>query len=125
VLPKSSVQPSSYKRDSYNGYGNGLARAFELTATPALFGFIGRLIDRKAGTSPFVMISLILFAIVGMFIKHHEHSLVASQGHADPAAVRARSAVDAFGARATLATGVTLDTDTLADVAQPSNGVRL
>ena len=84
MLPE-SLQPANYKRESYNGYGNGLARAFELTVTPALFGFIGHLIDRATGTGPGFMVALVIFAIVGMFIKlwfgddhemkHHESQI--------------------------------------------------
>ncbi len=60
---------ANYKRDSYNGFGNGLARAFELTATPALFGLIGHFVDGWANTTPWFTIGLVVFAIIGMFIK--------------------------------------------------------
>ncbi len=131
MLPKSSEKPTlsasslaSYKRDSYNGYGNGLAKAFELTMTPALFGGIGYLIDRKADTKPMFMIGLILFAIVGMFIrmwygyddemKHHEKSMVRSgpsAGSPSPTDATPVNYGDAIPERITLPTGVTLDTD--------------
>lgn len=35
-----------------NGFGDALARAFEMVATPAVFGFLGFLLDRRLGTSP-------------------------------------------------------------------------
>lgn len=57
------------RRDLYNGFGDGLARAFEFAATPAIFGFFGWLIDRAAGTSPIFMIVLAGLAVVGMFIR--------------------------------------------------------
>ena len=37
--------------------------------TPALFGGIGFLIDRKADTKPLFTVGLVLFAIVGMFVR--------------------------------------------------------
>lgn len=56
-------------RDLYNGFGNGLARAFELAVTPAVFGGIGYAVDRSIGTVPLVTIGLLLFALVGMFVR--------------------------------------------------------
>jgi hypothetical protein len=38
------------RRDLYNGFGDALAKAFELMATPALFAFFGWLLDRRLGT---------------------------------------------------------------------------
>ena len=38
----------------------GFTAAFELVATPALFGFIGYLIDRQLGTGPWVMVVLVV-----------------------------------------------------------------
>ena len=61
------------RRDLYNGFGDGLARAFELAATPAVFGFLGWLVDRALGTPPAFMIALALFAIVGMFVRMWIH----------------------------------------------------
>ncbi len=57
------------RRDLYNGFGDGLARAFEFAATPAVFGFFGWLIDRALGTSPVFMIVLAAVCVVGMFIR--------------------------------------------------------
>ena len=131
VLPKSSEKPSlsasslaTYKRDSYNGYGNGLAKAFELTMTPALFGGIGYLIDRKADTKPWFTVGLVLFAIVGMFVrmwygyddemKAHEKKMVRSGPSAGSVAAKDSAPVnygDAIPERVTLPTGVTLDSE--------------
>ena len=33
------------KRETYNGFGEALSRAFEFAVTPAIFGGIGWLID--------------------------------------------------------------------------------
>jgi F0F1-type ATP synthase assembly protein I len=57
------------KRDLYNGFGDGLARAFEYAVTPAIFGVIGWLIDRAVGTMPLFTIVLALLCVVGMFLK--------------------------------------------------------
>jgi F0F1-type ATP synthase assembly protein I len=39
----------------------GLASAFELIATPAIFGFLGHLLDEKLGTGALFMIGFALF----------------------------------------------------------------
>jgi len=57
------------KRDLYNGFGDGLARAFEYAVTPAIFGVLGYLLDRAIGTVPIFTIILPLLCVVGMFLK--------------------------------------------------------
>jgi F0F1-type ATP synthase assembly protein I len=59
----------SEKRDFYNGFGDALARAFEFAVTPAIFGFLGYVLDRAIGTIPVFTIILALLCIVGMFLK--------------------------------------------------------
>ena len=49
------------KRELNTGFGDALARAFELVATPGIFALLGWLLDRRLGTSP-------LFAFVFFFI---------------------------------------------------------
>ena len=49
------------RRELNNGFGDSLARAFELAVTPAIFGFLGHLLDGKLGTSP---LFLLLFALI-------------------------------------------------------------
>jgi len=44
-----------------NGFGDGLQSAFELIATPAIFGFLGHLLDQKLGTGSLFLISFALF----------------------------------------------------------------
>ena len=44
------------RRDLYNGFGDSLARAVELVTTPAIFGFLGWLLDGRLGTRPLFMI---------------------------------------------------------------------
>ena len=57
------------RRDLYNGFGDGLARAFEFAVTPAVFGGIGYLMDRWLGIVPVLTIVLFLFAMTGMFVR--------------------------------------------------------
>lgn len=56
-------------RDLYNGFGNGLSRAFELAVTPAVFGGIGYLLDRRFDMVPVFTIALLVLALVGMFVR--------------------------------------------------------
>lgn len=60
---------TGYKRDLYNGFGNGLSRAFELAVTPAVFGGIGYVLDRVFGLVPVLTIALLLLSLVGMFVR--------------------------------------------------------
>ena len=53
------------RQDLYNGFGNGLSRAFELAATPAVFGVLGWLLDRWAGTLPLFTLLLFFFGVAG------------------------------------------------------------
>jgi F0F1-type ATP synthase assembly protein I len=57
------------KRDLYNGFGDGLAKAFEFAVTPGIFGVLGYFLDRAIGTLPLFTIILVLLCIVGMFLK--------------------------------------------------------
>jgi F0F1-type ATP synthase assembly protein I len=57
------------RRDTYNGFGEAFSRGFELAVTPALFGFLGYVIDRWLGIVPVLTIVFLLFALVGMFVK--------------------------------------------------------
>ena len=57
------------RRDLYNGFGNGLSRAFEFAVTPAVFGGIGYLLDHRLDIVPVFTIVLFLFAMTGMFIR--------------------------------------------------------
>lgn len=57
------------RRETYEGFGNALARGFELAATPALFGFLGYLLDRWLDTAPAFMLGLFVFSVVGLFVK--------------------------------------------------------
>jgi F0F1-type ATP synthase assembly protein I len=48
------------------GFGDGLSRAFELSATPAIFAGLGWLIDRWVGTQPLFLLVFFFFAIAGV-----------------------------------------------------------
>ena len=50
------------RRELNNGFGNALARAFELVLTPMIAGFLGYLLDGKVGTRPLFMLVLFLTA---------------------------------------------------------------
>ena len=43
------------------GFGDGLAAAFELVATPTIFGFLGHLLDDRLGTGALFLIAFALF----------------------------------------------------------------
>jgi F0F1-type ATP synthase assembly protein I len=49
------------RRQLTDGFGNALAKAFELAFTPAIFGFLGWLLDRRLGTEP---LFLLLFVVI-------------------------------------------------------------
>jgi hypothetical protein len=53
------------QRDLYNGFGDALAKAFELVVTPAIFAFFGWLLDRKVGTQP--LFTLLFAGIVFLY----------------------------------------------------------
>jgi F0F1-type ATP synthase assembly protein I len=72
VIPTGSEQDDKALRANqqlYNGFGNGFARAFELAVTPAIFGFLGYLLDRAVGTSPVFLIVFALLCVIGMGIR--------------------------------------------------------
>jgi hypothetical protein len=46
------------RRDLYNGFGDTMARAFEVVFTPFLFGLLGFWIDGRTHTRPLFTLSL-------------------------------------------------------------------
>ena len=56
-------------RELNAGFGESLSRAFELAVTPAIFAWLGWLLDGKAGTRPLFMISFFLFVVCYLFWK--------------------------------------------------------
>jgi F0F1-type ATP synthase assembly protein I len=57
------------QQDLHRGFSDALARAIELVLTPIVFAGVGWLIDRVAGTSPWGMVTLFAFALVGTAVK--------------------------------------------------------
>jgi F0F1-type ATP synthase assembly protein I len=57
------------KRALYNGFGDTLTRAVEFVAAPAIFAFLGRLLDSLLGTEPLFMVALATFAFVGVVVR--------------------------------------------------------
>ncbi len=53
-------------REVNNGFGDGLAAAFEMVATPVLFAFFGYLLDRRLG------LHLVFTLIFGLFVFAYE-----------------------------------------------------
>jgi hypothetical protein len=76
----------------YNGFGNGLAKAIEMVATPALFGLMGHFVDGWLGTNPLFTILLVLFALAGMGVRMYYAYETEMKAHeaAGPWAARAR-----------------------------------
>ena len=68
--PSTSESPAKYKRESYQGLGDGMSRAFELALTPAIFGGLGYFLDQKFNTQPICMIVLVVLTLVGMFVRN-------------------------------------------------------
>ncbi len=59
------------RRETYRGFGDGLARAFEIAMTPAIFGAGGWALDRWLGTTPLFIILTVLLAVVGMAVRSY------------------------------------------------------
>ena len=51
------------QREMRLGFGDGLAAAFELAATPAIFGFLGWLLDRHLDLFPVFTLGFALVAV--------------------------------------------------------------
>jgi F0F1-type ATP synthase assembly protein I len=57
------------RQQTYRGFGDALAMAFELVMTPMLFGLGGYGLDRWLGTSPVFTIVLSLLGIIGISVR--------------------------------------------------------
>ena len=81
------------KRELNNGFGESLAKAFELVVTPGIFGFLGWLLDNKIGTTPLftLVFTLLVFGYVSWKLwgsyerqmQAHEARLRMSRASAD------------------------------------------
>ena len=70
------------RRELMNGFGDGLSVAFEVALTPALFAGIGYGIDRWLGIVPAFTIGLLVFSVVGLFLKMwftYDHKMKAQE----------------------------------------------
>lgn len=54
------------RRETYNGAGEALSRAFEMVVTPAIFAGLGYLLDGAIGTRP--VFTLVFFVIVFAYV---------------------------------------------------------
>ena len=57
------------RRDLYNGFGDTMARAFEVVFTPFLFGLLGWWIDGRLGTRPLFALTLGIIVLLYTFWK--------------------------------------------------------
>jgi F0F1-type ATP synthase assembly protein I len=57
------------RRRLQSGMGDAFSRAVEFVATPAIFAFLGHLIDGRAHTGKLFLVVLGALAIVGMLIR--------------------------------------------------------
>lgn len=57
------------KRALYNGFGDTLTRAVEFVAAPAIFAFLGHLVDSLLSTEPMFMVTLAAFAFIGVVVR--------------------------------------------------------
>jgi hypothetical protein len=57
------------RQQLYNGFGDTLARGFEIALTPFLFGGLGWFLDRVLGWTPILTIALAVFAIIGLAVR--------------------------------------------------------
>mgnify|MGYP001305637571 CR=1 FL=1 len=57
------------RQELYNGFGDTLARGFEIAVIPILFGGFGWFLDRRLGTMPVLTIILAVFALVAMAVR--------------------------------------------------------
>ena len=51
------------RREIRQGFGDGLAAAFELAATPAIFGILGWLLDRHLDLFPAFTLGFVLITV--------------------------------------------------------------
>jgi hypothetical protein len=68
VSPTTGFQPTE-QGQLYQGYGDGMARAFEFALTPAIFAAMGYGLDRWMGIVPVLTIVFFLLAVTGIFAK--------------------------------------------------------
>lgn len=65
-MTRAAVAPQG---ELYNGFGEGLQRAFELAFTPAIIGGFGYLLDRWLGLLPILTIVFFLIGMSGVIAR--------------------------------------------------------
>ncbi len=73
------------KRDLYNGFGDGMALAFQIALTPAIFGGLGFLLDAKLDKTPLFTIAFFTLSMIGLFISlwaRYEEKMKAQEANA-------------------------------------------
>lgn len=68
-LPVLSPAALAARQETFKGFGDGLALAFELALTPLIFGLIGYGLDRWLGLLPVLTVVLVLLCIVGLSMR--------------------------------------------------------
>jgi hypothetical protein len=63
------VDQQAERRELYNGFGDGMALAFQIALTPAIFGVLGFWIDSKLNRTPLFTVLLFTFSIIGLFVS--------------------------------------------------------
>ena len=57
------------RRATWQGLGDGLTQALEMSVAPVLFALLGLFLDRRVGTVPLFAVGFFVFAMVGVFVK--------------------------------------------------------
>jgi F0F1-type ATP synthase assembly protein I len=57
------------RRRLQSGMGDSFSRAVEFVATPAIFAFLGHLLDSRFGTGKLFMLVFGVLAVVGMLLR--------------------------------------------------------
>jgi F0F1-type ATP synthase assembly protein I len=69
------------KQDLYNGFGDTLAKGFELAVTPVLFGGIGYVLDRFLGVTPVLTLVLFVLSVVGLGVRMYYGYVAEMEAH--------------------------------------------
>lgn len=67
--PSTTSTSNPRHRSVWNGFGDGMAQAFELVVTPLLFALLGVWIDGRLGTEPAFTVGLLVFALIGATVS--------------------------------------------------------
>jgi hypothetical protein len=85
-------------RELRHGPGDPLSKAFELVVTPAIFGFVGFLVDRALGTVPIFTALFAVFVLGYMIWKLYvEYDAEMEKAEADKPWTRAARRKGALG----------------------------